>query len=215
VNLYLGGQGTVRLKDTSVELIQQTRYPWDGNVKIIIEPTLPATFDICLRIPAWCEGASLTVNGEEIGKLETVKGYARINRKWKRGDAIELELPMPVKRIEAHPNVKANVGRVALQRGPIVYCLEAADNVGSAHHLAVPRDAKLTTEHRPELLGGVTVVRGTALTEGWHEQLYRPVGRAREVNFTAVPYYAWDNREPGEMIVWVTENSGESISETQ
>jgi len=205
VNLYVAGSSTVRLKDTSVELTQQTRYPWDGHVKIIVEPAVSATFDVCVRIPAWCEGAGLKVNGEAVDKFEFDKGYARINREWKPGDMIELELPMPIERIEAHPNVKANVGRVALQRGPIVYCLEAVDNGGSVMQLSVPRDAKLTAEHRPGLLGGVTVVRGTASTEGWHEQLYRPVGRAREVNFTAVPYYAWDNREPGEMVVWLPE----------
>jgi DUF1680 family protein len=215
VNLYVAGQGTVRLKNTSVELIQHTRYPWDGYVKIGVEPAVSATFDIHLRIPAWCEGARLKVNGGMLSKREMENGYARISRKWKRGDIIELDLPMSIERIEAHPSVKANVGRVALKRGPLVYCLEAVDNGGSVYHLAVPRDAKLTAEHRPGLLGGVTVVRGTASTEGWHEQLYRPVGRAQEVNFTAVPYYAWDNREPGEMVVWVPENSGTAIPEIQ
>jgi len=218
VNLYVAGQSTVQLNDTSVKLTQQTRYPWDGNVKIIVEPKVPATFEICLRIPAWCENARLKLNGNAVHKLETVKGYVRINRKWKDGDIIELELPMPIERIEAHPNVKGNVGRVALQRGPIVYCLEAVDNGGSVRQLVVTRDAKLTAEHRPELLGGVTVIKGNAVpasSEDWEGKLYRKVSKCRPIEFVAVPYYAWDNREPGEMAVWVPENSGTSIPETQ
>ncbi len=209
VNLYIAGQTTVRLRDTSVKLTQQTRYPWDGNVEIIVEPTVPATFDICMRIPAWCEGARLRLNGNAVDKLEMEKGYARVNRKWKGGDTLQLELPMPIERIEAHPNVKANVGRVALQRGPIVYCLEAVDNGGYVKGLAVPRDAKLTAEHRPALLGGVTVVKGEALTssvEDWEGTLYRKLSKSRPIRFVAVPYYAWDNREPGEMVVWIPES---------
>jgi DUF1680 family protein len=208
LNLYVAGEGTVRLKDSSVELTQQTRYPWDGIVKISVEPAVSATFDICLRIPAWCEGARLKVNGEMLSKLEIQNGYAGINRKWTRGDLIELDLPMPIERIEAHPSVKANTGRVALQRGPIVYCLEAVDNGGRVRQLAVPRDAKLTSEHRPGLLGGVTVIKGSAVVasvKDWDDTLYRAASQSRPVDFVAVPYYAWDNREPGEMVVWIPE----------
>jgi DUF1680 family protein len=208
VNLYVAGRGTVSLRETSVRLTQETRYPWDGDVKITVEPAVSATFDIRLRIPAWCDGARLKVNGEAVGTLETVKGYAHINRKWKRGDVIEVDMPMPIERIEAHPSVKANAGRVAFQRGPIVYCLEAVDNGGRVKHLAVPRDAKLTSEHRPGLLGGVTVIKGSAVVasvEDWDDTLYRAASQCRPVDFVAVPYHAWDNREPGGMVVWIPE----------
>jgi len=208
VNLYVAGRANVPLKDTSVALTQQTRYPWEGNVKIVVEPITSATFDMCLRIPAWCESPRCKVNGEMLSDLKLENGYARVSRKWKRGDSIELELPMPIKRIEAHPNVKADAGRVALQRGPIIYCLEAVDNSGHVKHLALPRDAKLTAEHRSGLLGGVTVIKGSAITasaEDWTNTLYRNIACSRPVDFVAVPYCTWDNREPGEMVVWIPE----------
>ena len=121
---------------------------------------------------------------------------------------VELNLPMPVERVYADTNVKADVGRVALQRGPIVYCLEGVDNSGGVRNLCLPKTAALTAEERPELLGGVVVVKGKAV------EVSRTAGQARsgttlataEVDFVAVPYYAWDNRAPGQMTVWLAED---------
>ncbi|MBN1395146.1 MAG: glycoside hydrolase family 127 protein [Pirellulales bacterium] len=188
VNLYAGGRAEVNLDGNHVRIYQSTRYPWDGNVKLTIAPDKSEMFGVCLRIPGWCEGATMSVDGAPVDPLKTEKGYARIKRKWNPENLIELNLPMPVERIEANPRVAADRGRAAVRRGPVVYCFEAVDNRGSVKNLALPRDPKFTAVYRTDLLGGVAVVEGTAED-----------GR----KIAAVPYYAWDNRRPGEMAVWV------------
>jgi len=124
------------------------------------------------------------------------KGYASIRRTWRAGDRVELTLPMLVRRVAPHPRVAANRGRVALQRGPVVYCLEGADHDIGLRHMALDAEAALATEHRPDLLGGVTVIKGTASTRWAGSPATRPVP------FLAVPYGAWDNRQSGGMLVW-------------
>jgi len=205
VNLYAAGTGELSVDGNRVILKQETRYPWNGRVLLTVTPPQAQAFDICLRIPGWCRmdetpGAlyrsspldtqpTLKVNGKTVSLHRLEKGYARISREWKAGDTIELDMPMPIRRVHAHPEVKADAGRVALQRGPVVYCAEAVDNGGRVSHLSLPADAALTAEHRPNLLGGVTVITGTTGKGG----------------LLAVPYYAWDNREGGEMAVWLRE----------
>jgi hypothetical protein len=156
---------------------------------------------VFLRIPEWVEpnAATLTVNGDRIAHVPTNNGYAPVRVVWKDGDTIELNLPMPVKRVKAHPSVEANKGRVALRRGPIVYCVEAIDNAGHVKDLSLPSVSELTAEHRPGLLGGVTVVKGKALARTLS-------GGTEPVEMTAVPYYAWDHRKAGEMAVWLPED---------
>lgn len=210
VNLYIGGRARIPLKVGPVELVVDTQYPWDGRVKLTVRPEKEANFAVLLRVPDWCEGATVSVGGKAVDKPEREKGYLRLSRSWKAGDTIEMNLPMPPRQVEAHPRVRSNTGRTAIMRGPLVYCLEAEDHQGRVRHLALPRPAKLTVQTRPDLLGGVTVVRGTALaadTEDWSGRLYRPAA-AKPVEFTAIPYYAWDNREPGEMLVWLPEPPG-------
>ena len=213
VNLYAASSATVTLRDARpVRLTQQTRYPWDGHVRLTVTPDEPLAFDLCLRIPAWCDRPTLTVAGQPVSPVETSRGYARIHRTWKPGDLVELDLPMPVQRMQAHPRVEADLGRVALQRGPVVFCLEAADNSDDLHNIALPRDAELKTEYRPDLLGGVMTIRGRGLAAiaappaGWAHDLYEPACAARPVTFLAIPYYAWDNRTPGAMVVWLPES---------
>ena len=128
-----------------------------------MEPEREAEFAIHLRLPGWCREPRLKLNGKPIEAIEKVRGYARLNRTWHRGDVIDLTLPMPSRRIKAHPKVEADIGRVALGRGPIVYCLEAVDNGGRVRNLVISPAAQLTTEYRPDVLGGVTVVKGPAL----------------------------------------------------
>jgi hypothetical protein len=136
-----------------------------------------------------------------------VKGYTRIEREWKPGDRVTLSLPMPVERVRAHPNVKQDLGLVALQRGPLVYCLEAADNPGPLDRIVLPEGSALAARHEPSLLGGITVVEGPAgraTDDGWSGELYGTSAPAKEgVRLRAVPYYAWDHRAPGEMRVFV------------
>jgi uncharacterized protein len=201
--LYVGSTATVALKDGKVKLTQETEYPWQGTVTIRLEPEKSFAFDLRLRIPGWCQEApTITVNGEK-QKAAVEKGYVRIGRTWQAGDVVRLELPMPVQRIYADPHVKADVGRVALMRGPVVYCLEGVDNDGQVRNLCLPHDAKLTATFEKDLLRGVVVVRGEALAVSREKE---DAERAtRPVKFQAVPYSTWDNRQPGPMVVWLPE----------
>ena len=166
--------------------------------------------NLALRIPGWCDRARAKLGGKslQLGPL-TRKGYARIRRRWSPGDTIELTLPMPVERVESNPAVAADSGRVALQRGPLVYCLEAVDNGVNLNDLIIPRNAKLGAKFERQLLGGVTVVtaRGRrADRAAWGGDLYRFAGsRTKPATLKAVPYFAWDNRRRGEMLVWIRE----------
>lgn len=200
---YVNSSTTVSLKRGRVKLTQESRYPWDGRVRIRVEPTDAGEFAVRLRIPGWCDGATVVVNGARVA-AEPSKGFVTIRRAWKTGDTIELDLPMPVRRVEADPNVKENVGRVAIMRGPIVYCLEDCDNGCAVDGVAIWRCAKLEAEFAPDVLGGVVRVKTTGakaeLTESDRGTFSL---NAERVALTAIPYYAWDNRAPGRMVVWV------------
>ncbi|TPN56925.1 glycoside hydrolase family 127 protein [Mesorhizobium sp. B1-1-4] len=208
--VHLYGDSTVRfdIAGVPVTLTQASRYPWDGAVAITIEPQAPVAFTLHLRVPAWSAGAALKVNGETV-KLEDVTsdGYAAIRRIWKKGDSVRLDLEMPIERLYANPQVREDAGRVALSRGPLIYCVEATDNDGSLHRIALPRTASIEAHDEPDLLGGVVALSTTALAdtdEGWQNGLYRTdPPAARQTRLTAIPYFAWDNREPGEMLVWL------------
>jgi hypothetical protein len=192
-----------------VTVRQQTEYPWDGRVAMTIDAERPIAFSLKLRRPGWldagpfgtdlyrfegpalADGVVVTVNGEAVTPaLED--GWFTLVREWTPGDRIELALPMPVRRVAGHPSMEAADGRAAIQRGPIVYSLEGIDNDGRVLDVVLPLDAALEPAFRPDLLGGVTVISGPAVGED---------GTARTV--TAVPYFAWANRERGEMVVWV------------
>ncbi|NLG28849.1 MAG: glycoside hydrolase family 127 protein [Chloroflexi bacterium] len=208
VHLYMGSSVKLQLAGQEVSLRQETNYPWDGQVHLRLWLHKPARFALALRIPGWCRKAKLSVNGEKVKvKAVTRNGYARIERKWQDGDRIELVLPMPVERMEAHPRVRHDCGRVALQRGPLVYCLEEPDNGPDLNDIALPSGSELTATFDPDLLGGVMVVGAEALRrdeDGFGGTLYRPLGsQYRAVNLKAIPYYAWANRELGEMLVWM------------
>lgn len=215
VNLYMAGETSLTVDNgTCVKLIQQTAYPWDGRVQLTVSPTLATEFALCLRIPGWAAGrpvpsdlyrfakadtapVGLKVNGTTTAPTPSEDGYVHIERCWQAGDVVELDLPMPVRRVYAHENVMANRGKVALVRGPVVYCLEASDHPDiDIFELSLPKNVDLRAEDRPELLGGVTVLQGTALAGG-----------DRSVTLTAIPYYAWANREQDAMTVWIHEDT--------
>jgi len=212
VNLYIRSTTDITIGTDRVTVHQETRYPWDGKVTLTIETPNAMEFDLYLRIPGWVRGRpvptdlyefadqidttfTLTVNGRP-ADYPVANGYARLHRRWKSVDKLELNLPMHVRRVHAHPNAKADVGRVALMRGPLVYCLEAVDNGGSVLDLILPPNSKIIAEYRPDLLGGIVVLRGKALRSD-----------GRPFDFTAIPYYAWDNREHGEMLIWIRETT--------
>lgn len=216
VNLFVAGEALIDLKGRRVILRQITRYPWGGRVRIEIEPERDEDFTIAIRIPGWAQGVAvplglyrfleakeerpiIQLNGVET-PLDLKDGYVFLTKRWKRGDAIDLELPMPIRRVIAHEKVEANRNRVALQRGPIVYCAEGIDHGGHVLNLVLPDEAELRDEFRPDFLKGVVVLRGKVLavrrdSEGRVEMKPRP--------FTAIPYYAWGNRGQTEMAVWL------------
>lgn len=185
VNLYIGSSTSVKVGRTGVDVAMATDYPWDGKVSLTITPEKPRTFGLKLRIPGWCGGWELKVNGEAVDAA-VADGYATVHRKWKKGDEISLTMDMPVEVVAADPRVKADEGRRAIQRGPVVYCLEETDNPSVADAVLDP-DAKFSTDFEPQLLGGVCTITA-------HQ-------RSGDLKF--IPYYAWDNREPGRMEIWV------------
>ena len=187
VNLFVGSTGQVPLTNGPVTIRQETQYPWNGSVLIHVDPAKDTQFALQVRIPGWSRDAEIRLNGKKIEPLEVVKGYAVIRRSWHKGDTVQVELPMPVRRVEAHHSVDADRGKVAIQRGPIVYGLEALDNDGRAL-VSLPADPKFQAEPRPDMLGGVTVIRGLTSDE-------KPL--------LAIPFYALANRRPSIQEVWL------------
>lgn len=210
VNLY--ASGTAEVGVDGLQVTQATDYPWDGRVSINarVAGHVGTPRDLMLRVPGWCRSWSIAVDGVPVPNPEVVRGYARVPG-GAGASSVEIVFDMPVTRVHAHPAVVFDRGRVALQRGPIVYCLEDADNPGGARSIALPPDAPIGVEHRPDLLGGVTVLAGEALLmppRDWEEdELYRPAPEPKRARFVAVPYFAWDNREPGAMQVWIPESA--------
>jgi DUF1680 family protein len=225
VNLFVGSLAEISMDNgRAVKVAQETRYPWDGHVKMTVNPDRNGRFTINVRIPGWArneaapsdlyrfqnnvnEPVTLKVNGRPVA-LKLDKGYAGLNRSWKKGDVIELVLPMPVRRIVANDQVEADRSRIALQRGPLVYCAEWPDNPdGRVRNLMLQDGANngtnLTAEFRSDLLNGVTVIKGKAFAISTDAQ-----GKMikTEQDFTAIPYYAWANRGRGEMVVWLPIN---------
>jgi DUF1680 family protein len=210
VHLYIQGESSSTIAGQKVKIRQETHYPWDGTIRITLDMAESAEFGLNLRIPGWCKTAKLSVNGEELPLAElVVKGYARIVRQWQSGDEVLLQLDMPVERVYAHPHVQDDADSVALQRGPLVYCIEAVDNPLPLHLIRLPEHARLASHFEPTWLGGVTVIEGEASalqTSDWDGTLYRTTPpESSSQHIIAIPYYAWDNRQPGEMRVWIRE----------
>jgi DUF1680 family protein len=257
VNLFMGGEAFIRTASNKVTLKQQTEYPWQGDVKITVEPEKSGAFAVHVRIPGWArhepvpsdlykfaddvaqswrgrpalasrgqdglaeergqdalatagqgqdalatrlgDMVSLKINGGQVTP-NVERGFARIERQWQKGDTIELSLPMPVRRVIAHAQLKADRGKAALQRGPIVFCLEGPDNDGDVASLVLPNDAEIKAEHRPALLNGVTVLTGKAQVA--KRTMAGGVVAAGTRPFTAIPYYAWAHRGRAPMTVW-------------
>ena len=217
VNLYAQGDAHAEVKNAKVKVSQKTDYPWNGATQFTITPDKPSDFALCLRIPEWALGKPLPsdlytyddptpgtcilkVNGTAL-KPETKNGFAVIQRSWKPGDVVELNLPMPVRRVSGNPKIAATKGQVALERGPVVYCLEGIDNDGSVFDIALPASAKADPEFRKNLLGGVTVldIRGA-------KRVVRKEGGGfaeNDTKVTAIPYAWWNNRGNSPMTVWM------------
>ena len=207
-HLYGGFETAVVLAGVKVALSEKSAYPWSGEVRIRIDPEAPATFDLKLRIPGWAKGAA-AVNGERVA-LAPANGYATIRRTWRKGDVVTLDLEMPAERLYAHPNVRMDVGRAALRRGPLIYCVEEADNPGApVQTLALPRSARLEAEWKADLFGGAMTLKAPAKRlvpgKGGGALYSTEPPAARDTALVALPYHLWANRMPGSMQVWVAE----------
>jgi len=221
VNLFISSSTSVSVMGKTVTLTQETEYPWEGAVKLKINLKESGNFTVAIRIPGWTqnkpvpsdlyrylnnndERITLQVN-DEVVKIDIKKGYVHVDRTWNDGDVIKLEMPMPIRRVIAHDKVKNNAGKVALERGPIVYCLEWPDNdVDSLIDLSIDDDAMFTHEYRKDLLNGLVVIKGMGkyLKKLENE---KPTEKT-EKEFAAIPYYAWAHRGKGEMMVWINRN---------
>lgn len=204
VHLYAAGQATIG----GVKLTQTTNYPWDGDVTLTLNDVPETAFALNLRIPAWAEGAIVQINDETPTSADA-GAYFTLSRVWNPGDRVRLSLPMPVRSLISHPLAADPDGRVALLRGPLVYCLEAADNADFDVRAAVlPAEAHFADTVQPDLLGGIVTLQTAARAEEVAAlPLYRdaaaPPPASRPVMLTAIPYFAWANREAGAMTVWM------------
>jgi DUF1680 family protein len=211
VHLYGTNSAELMVGDTFVRLKQETQYPWDGDIGLHLALERPSRFTLHLRIPGWCRSAQISVNGVavDLGACVT-KGYAAIAREWQNGDEVRISLSMPVDRIYAHPAVSEDGGRVALRRGPVVYCVEETDLGGEPQRLRLPATSEISARYDAGLLGGAAVLEGTALEAedtGWENALYRTAPPAlKKRPFKAIPYHLWANREAGAMAIWLQES---------
>jgi DUF1680 family protein len=212
VNLFVQSSSTIQLdKKLPVTISQETQYPWDGQVKITVSPEKASSFALRLRIPGWVQNQPVpgdlysyisaevspylvTVNGEKV-LFKEENGYAVISREWKQGDEVNYSLPMNIHRVEANQQVVENAQKVAIERGPIVYCLEGKDNGPELMKLALADTAKLSATFAPETLSGVVTISGEATVTG------NKVVKSQKI--TAIPYFVWDNRGVNEMKVWL------------
>ena len=204
VNLYMSGSAKIDLAGISLQARQTTHYPWDGKVEISLAPAEPRNFKLNLRIPGWARNqpvpsdlyryedglkpeVKLSVNGEPT-KVSVEKGFAQIHRTWKSGDVVTLQLEMPVRKVAANPLVKADQGRFAIERGPLVYCAEGADNGGKVLDKVFSGKTQFQTHEQPDLLGGIVTVTAKSEEAG--------------TTLTCIPYYTWCHRGNNEMRVW-------------
>ncbi len=219
VNLFINSTSNITLDGKPVTITQENNYPWEGNLKFTVSPKTSSDFAIMVRIPGWARNEEIPsdlysfknntnskvvimVNGKAID-YDMQNGYAVLNRTWKKADVVEVQLPMEVRRVVANEKVKNDIGKVALQRGPILYCAEWVDNDGKASNIVVPDNATFTTEFKPDLLNGVVVVKSQV-------PAIKIDNNGMSINtvqqpFTAIPYYAWANRGKGEMQLWFPE----------
>jgi uncharacterized protein len=218
VNLFINSNSSVTINGKALDIEQQNNYPWNGDLKFIVSPKKgPLPFALKVRIPGWASGQAIpsdlysytsktdnkiviTVNGTPL-EYNTENGYAVLNRTWKKNDVVQVNLPMEVRRVKANEKLKEDIGKVALQRGPLMYCAEWPDNNGSTSTIVLPASAQFTTEFEPALLNGVTVLKSSITKVNVVDN---NVSTSKEA-FTAIPYYAWANRGKGEMMLWFPE----------
>jgi DUF1680 family protein len=214
VNLFVGSKTSIPLKNGAVQLQQESNYPWEGNIKLSVNPTAKQAFPLHVRIPGWAtnqpvpgetyrysekskDAVKLTLNGKPVA-YTMQNGYAVINRQWKKGDVIALNLPMPVRQVVAIDSIKADRDKIALQRGPLMYCVEQLANTGAKQNFVVPANTVFTTSFDPNLLNGVMVIKANVPFV-----LPGTDAKTESGSITAIPYYSWANRGKSDMDVWL------------
>jgi DUF1680 family protein len=219
VNLFISGTGNLTVGNKAVKITQQNNYPWDGDLLFTIEPAKTMDMDLKIRIPGWAQNEAIPsdlykyektsaqateikVNGLPVN-YQIEKGYAILTRKWKKNDKVEVILPMDVRRVAANDKIADDNGKVALQRGPIMYCAEWKDNNGQTSNIIIPKNTVFKPQFEANLLNGVTVLKGEVKSINV-DALGQNVS-TYNVTLTAIPYYAWANRGKGEMMVWFPE----------
>ena len=209
VNLYGGNTAVLEMGGRKVTVTEASNYPWSGKINVTVDPEGTGAFALKLRVPGWAQGATARVNGVAVDVAAGMdKGYLVLSRDWAKGDRVELDLPMHPARIYANPKVKADRARVALRYGPMVYCIEQADQHAPVPQIVLPQGAEVNTLERHDLWGGIVTLtaRAKAVAEDWGPDLYRTTPpRISDTTLTAIPYFLWCNRGPGPMSVWLRE----------
>ncbi|MEM2351610.1 MAG: glycoside hydrolase family 127 protein [Thermoproteota archaeon] len=209
INLYASSEAGIEFKGKKIKIEQVTNYPWEGRILIKVYPEVEDEFAIYFRIPGWAEKAKVYINEKLLDMPIRPSTYLRIERLWREGDIVKLDIEMPIKLFTSNPMVIHNTSKVAIERGPLIYCLEQADNPGvDVWNIALTTESTLKAVFEPSLLNGVMVIEGTGYVLEYDAQrLYTDLGkfslRAKKTKFRAIPYYAWSNREPGPMSVWI------------
>jgi DUF1680 family protein len=211
VNLYGSSILNTRLDNGEIiKLEQETDYPWNGRVRIKILECGKKKFSLKLRIPGWAQGAGVRINDGLADNSPKPQSYFEIRRQWHPGDFVDLNLPMPVRLIQANPLVEEDLNQLAIQRGPVVYCLESPDLPREVNisDVLIPTDIQLTTRYDRRLLDGVVILEGQALLRppiDWTGKLYRDFKpeELRRFDVQFIPYCVWQNRGPSEMSVWL------------
>lgn len=214
IHLYGESETAITLdKDRKVTLNQYTNYPWSGEISIKVSSEKETSFTLFVRIPGWCQEAEVLVNGKSMAGDITPSSYLPISRTWEGEDEVQLNIPIPVEFLQTRPH-SSNNARLAISRGPMIYCIEAEDHPGiDVFDILLSPDTELTPHFESGLLGGVVVLKGEASVldlSSWQGKLYRPYRKEEKVKtepleITAIPYFAWANRSPGKMLVWVLE----------
>jgi len=216
INLFAKSTSTVTINNKQITITQENNYPWDGKLSFKIEPASTSAFNVLIRIPGWAQGHAMPsdlysfahvsskkipifINGKEIN-YSIENGYAVLSKTWKKGDMINLELPMDVQKIISNEKIEENIGKVALQRGPIMYCAESPDNFGLTSNLIVPATSTFKVDYNSDLLNGIVVLTSDAIAISVDSE--RNSVSTKPQTLTAIPYYAWAHRGKGEMTMW-------------
>lgn len=224
INLFASSKADLMINQKPVQIIQQNNYPWNGLLSFTVSPAVSQEFSLKIRIPGWVKNEAIPsnlysfenkgtaaveikLNGKPV-KYTMENGYAVISKVWHKNDQLSVNLPMQVRKVIANSTLAEDAGKVALQRGPIMYCAEWKDNDGKVNNLVIPKNAVFTPSYQKDMLNGITILNGRALKADTTDR-----SKTESVELTAIPYYSWANRGKGEMTVWFPQDANTTLSE--